>query len=749
MKLYKIILSLLLLYTLCIAKPIPLAIPNDNKTGLKPMEEGIRYLQSINNQIAFVGFVGPARSGKSFSLNMLLNVTNEEGFPVGHTLAPKTKGLYIWDEPFTEYTTKDGKKVTIILLDTEGLGSAPLSYDKAIILFTSLITSHMVYHLSGYPSRDDITRLYSIVNLIQYYQNRNIEAIENPSLSWVIQKMSLQNEYASESNYFLDHVLQERENHLNDLSISIYNETVKTVRESFKGHLSYLIPSALENNTECMFLDLKTHRDILSEEYVNHMNALRNNLMKTIPKRMRHNINEMSGKDFAQIIIELTPIVNEKIDYVGDRVLDSVARSLVATCKIEYVDLINEISYPENEDTLLDTTISIKEAMIEKYKKSMVGNISSRIYDAYQIDLVDFILEREQQLFTMNKIHSERACFIIRETILSDVMIELQTSKMQPRQVSDLVYSALDKMDVLLHGPSRYDCKKNLTSSIRTFANSIDNPDRMGMFIRIGTFMGILLFGVFSASAICAFISSSISASICSMKTAISLIMIFVLLLIIFFLFVLIIAFDFPIKITILYTIFDIVDNISVFIYMYYIYIITCSISFVIFIIYLLQDKHIIWNTQTITTKQELLDHEKSTISISSCQPKKSMSMKTLTQEVTFKIDEMLKHIKKYNTTPEFIFIIDQGNVLNIQKDISYDRQYDIIVTSKSLFALFANIWEKTNPNFKDEQLRVSVQNKLKADMWIISYKTIGLKSTFLNILHKKSVKYISKIKKK
>lgn len=59
---------------------------------------------------------GPQRTGKSFLANRFLN--KMEGFAIGPTTNPCTKGIWIWSKPVRLNETTD-----MIILDTEGLNS--------------------------------------------------------------------------------------------------------------------------------------------------------------------------------------------------------------------------------------------------------------------------------------------------------------------------------------------------------------------------------------------------------------------------------------------------------------------------------------------------------------------------------------------------------------------------------------------------------------------------------------------------
>ena len=63
---------------------------------------------------------GMYRTGKSYLLNRML-LDRSDGFGVGPTINPCTKGLWMWSAPLVGYSEK-GEKVNVIVVDSEGMG---------------------------------------------------------------------------------------------------------------------------------------------------------------------------------------------------------------------------------------------------------------------------------------------------------------------------------------------------------------------------------------------------------------------------------------------------------------------------------------------------------------------------------------------------------------------------------------------------------------------------------------------------
>lgn len=110
------------------------------------------------------------RTGKSYLLNRLL-LNRSDGFGVGPTVNPCTKGLWIWGKPLLGQTA-DGETCSILIVDSEGLGALDedSTHDIRIFSLTILLTSCFIYNSVGSIDENAIQNLSLVVNLTKNIQ---------------------------------------------------------------------------------------------------------------------------------------------------------------------------------------------------------------------------------------------------------------------------------------------------------------------------------------------------------------------------------------------------------------------------------------------------------------------------------------------------------------------------------------------------------------------------------------------------
>ncbi|KAJ4812916.1 hypothetical protein LUZ62_025482 [Rhynchospora pubera] len=153
-------------------RAFPIVEPDSGHTKLRLSREGLEAIRRINTPIAAISVIGPYRSGKSFLLNQLLNLSCDKGFGVGHMRDTKTKGIWVWGTPVK--LTIDDTKVSVLYLDTEGFESVGKSnvYDDRIFALATVLSSVLIYNLPETIREADISRLSFAVELAEEFYGR-------------------------------------------------------------------------------------------------------------------------------------------------------------------------------------------------------------------------------------------------------------------------------------------------------------------------------------------------------------------------------------------------------------------------------------------------------------------------------------------------------------------------------------------------------------------------------------------------
>lgn len=179
-----------------------------------------------NETIGVIAVAGKYRTGKSFLLNRILLDKNgqTEGFGVGPTINPCTKGLWIWNKPIP-IKDKDGNEYKVLVVDSEGIGAfnEDQNHDTRIFLLALLLSSYFVYNSMGTIDESALQTLSLIINLSkqlevqgQRAENLDPDLVSQyfPSFLWVVRDFALrlQDQFQNEisSRQYLENALKEQ-----------------------------------------------------------------------------------------------------------------------------------------------------------------------------------------------------------------------------------------------------------------------------------------------------------------------------------------------------------------------------------------------------------------------------------------------------------------------------------------------------------------------------------------------------------
>jgi hypothetical protein len=137
-------------------------------------------IKNLKAPIGIISVVGKIKSGKSYLLNKLILNLAEGGFSVGSSVDPCTKGLWIWSRPLRRLLPC-GQVINILVIDTQGLGSAEGNVEQDLNLFalTALLSSYMIYNSFGHIDEGSIANLSLVAELAKIIQIRSCKDDEH------------------------------------------------------------------------------------------------------------------------------------------------------------------------------------------------------------------------------------------------------------------------------------------------------------------------------------------------------------------------------------------------------------------------------------------------------------------------------------------------------------------------------------------------------------------------------------------
>ena len=170
----------------------------DFSRGFQLNPHALNFLRSIKEEIIIVSVVGKARTGKSYLMNLLLDLIGKNnGFQVASSLQSCTKGIWLWGTPKNSLNGN----AKIVFLDSEGTSSTDKStktYDSRIFALVVLISSLFLYNTYSNIDENGINELSLAAHLSNAITtNANINKDElltelSPKFIWIIRDFTLE-----------------------------------------------------------------------------------------------------------------------------------------------------------------------------------------------------------------------------------------------------------------------------------------------------------------------------------------------------------------------------------------------------------------------------------------------------------------------------------------------------------------------------------------------------------------------------
>ena len=418
-----------------------------------------------NKKIGIISLVGKYRTGKSFLLNKVIinnDESNTDGFAVGPTIKPCTKGIWLWSKPLIINGDSNVEQFPTYLIDTEGLGAydEDINHDSKIFLIAILISSLFIYNSIGTIDENALSNLSFILNLSKSLKLKNNEDININSISdintdnefakyfpilfWVLRDFSLKLEdsegNAINSNQYLENSLMEQEG-TSEVIIE-KNLIRKKIKNYFLERYCFPLVRPVENEKDLQNL-MNLPDNKIRPEFLLQSNNLKNNIFSKIkPKNFGGNI--LSGEMLIALLESIInsinngaiPVIENSWKYITDNECIKNTKIFVEKYrekiikfqkeKIEKENFFEELNkYNENinkeiinefNNTCLEMQFEendikkydeiLKNNLKQEYKKLTQENINL-LKDKYNFELnkeIDNLFQNKEKILNMNYI---------------------------------------------------------------------------------------------------------------------------------------------------------------------------------------------------------------------------------------------------------------------------------------------------------------------------------------------------------
>lgn len=276
-------------------------------------ENAVSILSQIPGRLAVVSIAGLYRTGKSFLLNRLLDL--QDGFEIGPTVNPCTKGLWIWGQP-----VQLAPDYHIILIDTEGLGSTQrtASCDMQILSLSILLSSHFIYNSMGAIDEQAIDDLHLVLQLARHIHVKSRKSSNEeekvaelsqyfPTFLWVLRDFHLrtvdENGAEISEKEYLESALQSKHGH-DDAK----NKLRETIKDLFRSRDCVTMARPVVDEADLRNIQ-KLPYESLRPQFRTQVEAFVNKVYKSLkPKKIDGSL--VSGSMFVNMASEYCKAIN-------------------------------------------------------------------------------------------------------------------------------------------------------------------------------------------------------------------------------------------------------------------------------------------------------------------------------------------------------------------------------------------------------------------------------------------------------
>lgn len=477
-----------------------------NNRNFELVPDTVDYLmKNFDGGIAICSIVGKYRTGKSFLLNRLLDLNQDNGFNVSASINACTKGLWIWSRPI--FSQKDN--LNIIFMDTEGLDSVDRNSDTDSKLFalTVLISSYFIYNSIGAIDEVSINTLSLITYLIKTVSLEEGKKLVSeyqlsqfaPKLLWILRDFILeikdpQGRPISANQYL--------ESSLVDVNPSMKSGN-KDSQKSIQTRQSLI---NFFKNRDCMTMvrpidDENNLRNIqhlsdnqIKPDFLNALNSIRNKIYKNCNQKVINGI----GLNANMMIVYLKQFI-ESFNSGKLPVIQTAWKSLVENeCRSNYELAVEAYEAAANQVLDLNSVVDkdawmkkveiyknfgyIRDIALNEYNKCYhIKDRDPESFDRFHLKLKSYIDSREASLLQDYTNKSKHKNVDQLQNLISSFIKSTNPDKYSEEELAEELYNRvfLAYENQNFGGDETQNCSESFQSYSRTIVDWYSNKIKM------------------------------------------------------------------------------------------------------------------------------------------------------------------------------------------------------------------------------------------------------------------------------
>ena len=404
----------------------------DFSRGFKVNPQAISFLNSITEEIIIVSVVGKARTGKSYLMNLLLDLIGKKnsGFKVASTLQSCTKGIWLWGN----YKNSLNGNAKIIFLDSEGTSSTDKStktYDSRIFALVVLISSLFLYNTYSNIDEHGISELSLAAHLSNAITTNSDIDKDNlltelaPNFIWIIRDFTLDKIHPEtgeeiSSKEYLELCLKNKKCGKNSNDNNLIRQNII---KFFPERDCVTLIRPVDNES-----DLKKLNEIpfnnLKPGFKLEFKKLKDKIYKeALPKK--YNGKKLTGPSLAKLIEEFVKTINSgkipNINNTWDSVIEKDINDNFQKAINYYKEKINSIKITQsnvyNQSDLLKKllkfqfdSLEIYDSIIQLNADTFKHNNYKKLFDENKQKLQNQINSTQNKILEQNSTNSNSFC---------------------------------------------------------------------------------------------------------------------------------------------------------------------------------------------------------------------------------------------------------------------------------------------------------------------------------------------------